>query len=102
RPPLVPAGGDERRPGDLSERLAERLLQLAAVAAAQGEARAVLQDDDVLPVEHGLHLAYAFDVDERGAVDAYEARRVNLRFETADRLAQEIRGRPRVQAHVVA
>src|SRR5205085_4892509 len=86
----------------LSEGFAERLLEFAAIAAAQSEARAVVQDDDILAVEHGLHLAYAFDVDERGAMDAQETCRVNLRFETADRFAQQISRRPDVQTDVVA
>src|ERR1044071_6010913 len=40
------------------------LLQLLAVAAAEGQPRAVLQDDDVLAVEPRLQLFHAFGVDD--------------------------------------
>ncbi len=57
---------------DPLERPSEAFLQLLAIAAAQRQACAVLEEHHVLAVEPGLQLANALDVDDMRAVDAVE------------------------------
>src|SRR5204863_9162651 len=82
--------------------IAERGLQLLSVAAREREPRAVLQEDVVLAVRPGLQLLDAVEPDDCGAVYAHELFGVELRFETRDCLAQEVRLLPRVNGNVVA
>src|SRR5688572_21486246 len=66
---------------DSSERSAEPLLQLLAITAAQGQTGAVFEKDDVFPVEPGLQLLHALDVDDVRAVDPVEHVGVQPGFE---------------------
>src|SRR5437588_6829320 len=82
--------------------VAERGLQLLAVAAREREPRAVLQKDVVLAMRPGLQLLDAVESDDCGAVYADELFGIELRFEAGDGLAQEVRLLARVYGDVVA
>src|SRR5262245_49325503 len=77
------SGGD-------SQRAAEHGLHFFAVAAAESQLRAVAQFDRVVAVKGGLQLLDAFDLNHGGAMDAGETARIELRFEAAERFAQQM------------
>src|SRR6185503_372169 len=61
-----------------------------------------LEDRHVVAVGGELELAHAVDVDDRGAVDAYEALGVEARLEVADGAAHQVGAAvDAVDAHVV-
>src|SRR5687767_3358575 len=84
------------------QRTPDPLLKLFAIAAAEREARPVLQEDHVLAVEPGLQLSYAFDVDDVGAVDAVEGVGVELRLERVHRFPEQMCVGADVQLDVIA
>ena len=77
-------------------------LERVAVPAAEGQTRAVPEQQHVLAVERRPQLLHAVDIDDRRAMDADELVRVELRLEPAHRLAREMRLRTDVQRHVVS
>src|SRR5687767_12440710 len=98
-------GAPEARSGTpeaFLEAALELFLKLLAVAAAQRQTRAVLQDHHVLAVEPRLQLFHALGVDDARAVDAHEAAAVEARIHAVHRLAEEMRLLAEVKAHVVA
>jgi len=54
----------------LSRESAERLKQPCAIAAAKSQFCPVIELDKIVSMKHGLKLANAIKIDERGAVDA--------------------------------
>jgi hypothetical protein len=61
----VPQGAKAARGARVrSDRSADAFLKLLAIAAAERQSRAVLQEHDVLSVEPRLQLADALDVDD--------------------------------------
>src|SRR5215207_10071456 len=93
-------GADE--PGGGSERLAQAGLELMAKAAAELEARVVLEDDDVVAVRMRVQLFDALDVDEARTVDAYETVGVELRLQLRERGAVQVLAPASVKLHVDA
>src|SRR6185295_12478864 len=85
-----------------SKILAKQSAQAVAEAAGQREPRVVAQHHLVLAVEQRLQLLDLVDPHDRGAMDADEARRVELRLERAHRLAEQVRLGPHVKRDVVA
>src|SRR6187455_812271 len=84
------------------EAFPQLLLQLVSIAATERQARAVAQDDDVFAVEPGLQFLDALGVDDARAMNANEALRIQARFHTIHRLAEEMRFLAQMEAHVVA
>src|SRR5262249_26135881 len=85
-----------------SKRGPEDFLDPLSVGAAEGQFRAVAQDDDMVAVEQGLDLADALDVDNGRAMDAQETLRVDTTLQGVHRLAQEMGFGTDVQTQVVA
>src|SRR4051812_37675086 len=81
---------------------ADPFLQPLAVAAAEREARAVLEEHHVLAVEPRLQLADLLDVDDVAAMDADEHLWGELRFHRVHRLADQVRVVADVELDVVA
>jgi hypothetical protein len=77
--------------GENLQRISQNLEQFVFVTAAQSQFRAVFQNDRVFAREHRLQFLDAFDVDDCRAVNADEFLRIELRFQRAERLADEMR-----------
>src|SRR6185369_15895428 len=77
------------------------LANASAIAPTHRQFRPVPQHYEYRTPEPLVHLQYALDVDDRGAMDAQETARVETLFDVADRLAHEVRRAGRVQAHVL-
>ena len=84
------------------DRVADGSLEVCAVVAAEGEFFAVFHDDAVLAMKPWLHLFDSIDLHDRGTMNPAELPRVELFFQTADRLAQEIAFLVIVDADVVS
>src|ERR1044072_476231 len=84
------------------DRISYGALEVSAVVAAEGELLAVFHDDAVLAVKPRLHLFDPIDLHDRGTMNPAELARVELFFQTADRLAQEIAFLVVVNADVVS
>ena len=69
------------------ETVSDRFLQIRAVIAAQRELLPVLHDDAVLAMKPRLHLLDPIDLHNRRTVNSQKLFRVELLFQTADRLA---------------
>src|SRR6266567_2615990 len=65
-----------------------QLRELAPVAAAQNQARAVLQRHPVFPVKEWFQLLYPVNVDDHRAADPHKLVGRQPRFDCADRLAK--------------
>jgi hypothetical protein len=76
--------------GDRSQRLAKTLLQAQAVAAPQPHPRSRSQHDDQVPVRILLQFVDDVEIDDRGAMDANEAARVERVVEIAQQAAMEL------------
>src|SRR5262249_61352461 len=74
-----------------SESSAEEFAQFFAEVAAQHKLAAVTQHNLILAVEPRLQLADTFDVDDCRPMNPGKASRIELRFESPDRLSQKIR-----------
>src|SRR6185503_820058 len=70
--------------------VADGALEVCAVVAAEGELLAVFHDDAVLTMKPRLHLFDPIDLHNRGTMNSTKLPRVELLFQTADRLAQQI------------
>src|SRR5262245_8601449 len=75
--------------------------ELVAVAARDLERRAGGQHADHVPLPLGPELAHEALVDDRRAVDAHEAPRVEPRLQAGHGLAVEVRLAARVQLDVI-
>src|SRR4051812_37294010 len=73
-----------------------------SIAAAHRQLRPVAQKYKHTAAESAMHLGDAFDVHDRGAMNAQEAAGVEPFFDIADRLAHKKRRVPRVQPHVLS
>src|SRR5262249_43559927 len=80
----------------------QELAQSLAAAPAQHQLGAVLEDHSILIVKPRLQLADAVDVDDPRAMNASKLLRIELSFQAADRLTQQVRLLSDVQAHVLA
>src|SRR6266849_8756577 len=76
--------------------------QVTAVAAAERDARAALENDDRVPMEPRLHLAHAVEVDERGPADPPEPLRIHSRLERGESGTHGVHAVAGVQSHIVA
>ena len=76
-------------------------LEVRSVVSAQGELLAVFHDDAIFTVKPRLHLLDLVNLDNRGTMNSPELPRIELVFQTADRLAQEVSLLIVVNAHVV-
>src|SRR6185295_7645797 len=85
-----------------SDRVADGALEVCTVVAAEGELFPVFHDDAVLTMKPRLHLLDAIDLHDRGTMNPAELSRIELLFQTADRLAQQIAFLVVVDAHVVS
>src|SRR5262245_41783549 len=91
-----------RNPENRLYRPTDAVLQALAVAAAEGEPGAVLEEHDVFAVEPRLQLADLLDVDDVAAVNADERLRRELSLDRVHRLANQVRVVADVQLDVVA
>ena len=87
-PPRVDTNGPSARTSRLSQPSGDA-FEAVAVRPGELELRAVVEDDDVLPVEVAPQLAHALAVDDGRAVDADEALGVELLGEVGERDAKE-------------
>src|SRR5687768_18393746 len=72
------------------ETVADCLLQIRAVIATQRELLPILHDDAILAVKPRLHLLDPIDLHDRRTMNPEELFRIELLFQTADRLAQQV------------
>jgi hypothetical protein len=84
----------------MSKRASEQLAKFFSEAAAQHQLGPITQYHPVFIMKPWLQLSYALDVDYRRAVDAREFLRVQLRFEAAYRLSEQIGFLAYMEAHV--
>src|ERR1043165_133381 len=82
--------------------IADGALEVGAVVATEGELLAVLHDHAILAVEPRLHLFDLVDLHDRRTMDASKLARVELLFQAADRLAQQISLLIIVDAYVIS
>src|SRR4051794_30228149 len=61
-----------------SGRSSQQLPHVVAIAPGRGQAGAVGEDQDVVPLEPGLDLLYSIQVHNHGAADPDEPRRIQL------------------------
>ena len=87
---------------EIARCVADGALKVGAVVTAEGELLAVFHDDAVFAVKPGLHFLDPVDLHNRRAMNAPELLWVELLFQTADRLAQQIAFLVIVDAHVVS
>src|SRR5437016_13844533 len=81
--------------------LPEQGCQPLVSGPAHGQLLAVAQYRDTAVLTVWLHLDHALQVDDIGAVDAYELAGVEARLQTRDGLLVEVRLAPRSQHYVV-
>src|SRR5215510_6403764 len=84
-----------------SKRSAEEIAQFFSEAAAQHKLSVVTQHNLILAVEPRLQLADSFDVDDCRSMNPRKASRIELRFESPDRLSQKVRGFADVKSDVL-
>src|SRR5689334_1631219 len=77
-------------------------LHFVAIAAAAAEGRAVLHRHREVAIRDRLYFAHAVNIHHRAPMHAHEARGIQARGETAQRLADEVRLSGHVQREVVA
>ena len=68
----------------------EKFAEAGVTGAADGELRSVVEHGDVAIFAVGLDAGDAFEVDDVGAMDAEEARRVEGGFEAGDGLLLQV------------
>ena len=69
------------------ETVADGLLQICPVITTQSELLTVFHDDAILAMKPRLHLLDAIDLHDGGPVNSQELLRIELLFQTANRLS---------------
>lgn len=76
-------------------------LKLLSVLSAETERRIVVQKDGVVTVFVGAESTDAIEIDDGGAVDAAEQRRVEVLFKVREAATEQVRARADMQCGVV-
>src|SRR5947207_11311856 len=85
----------------LSQGLPQQALKFGAIASAQGQLGAVLEDDFVVPMKPGLQLLDALEVNHGGAVNAQKLIGMQPGFQIIHGVAQQVHVAADVKAQIV-